>query len=107
MKIEIPFSEEMARMALTNRKFCTSRNKKYGSVGDTFRLEDDQSFGDFEIVAIVRRPLWFVACCWHLAEGFERQGGFIKIWHTLHPKLGWEPDKEVWVHWFVRAHPGG
>ena len=109
MKIEIPFSAEMARTVLENRKFCTSRNKKYGQVGDTFEVEDQgpwiPAFGGFEIVAIVKRPLWFVACCYHLAEGFDNQGGFVKMWEKLHPKKGWEPEKEVWVHWFIRVAP--
>lgn len=105
MKIEIPFSSGMSLAVLANRKFCTSRNKTYGQPGDTFRVEHESAFGEFEIVAIVKRPLWFVACCWHLAEGFSHQNGFIAIWDSLHPKKGWEPDKMVWVHWFVRVYP--
>jgi len=105
MKIEIPFSSGMSRAVLANRKFCTSRNKKYGQPSDTFRVKYGCTHGDFELVAIVKRPLWFVASCYHRAEGFEDLCGFVKIWRHLHPKNGWEPDKMVWVHWFVRVYP--
>ena len=105
MQIEIPFSNEMARAVLANRKFCTSRNKRYGHVGDTFRVEVKECYADFELVAIVARPLWFVACWLHIAEGFDDETGFTRIWELLHPKKGWEPYKTVWVHWFIRVAP--
>ena len=100
--IAIPFSPDMAHAAILGRKHCTSRNRRYGSVGDVFTLIDHGEELHFRIIAIERRPLWEVAKHLHHPEGFLSSDYFMDAWARLHPRKGWEPDRRVWVHWFAR-----
>ncbi len=100
---EIPFREDMASVAFNHWKFCTSRNQKYGEVGDNFPLRSGARNGVFVILAHTRHSLDYVAWNLYLVEGFKSYKDFVDVWLELHPKAGWEPEKRVWVHWFERV----
>lgn len=94
---EFPFSPPMAEAALTAKKICTSRNKKYGEIGDTFRIHGDL----FRIVDIQNRKLSFIATNFYRLEGFEQPGDFVQIWQQLHNGT-FDSAKVVYVHFFTR-----
>jgi hypothetical protein len=103
MEIEMPFRENMAQAILEGRKFCTSRNKKYGEVGDIFRVTAGKLSGDYKILAQTKHTLDFIAWILHHAEGFDGYFEFVKAWDEIHPRKGFISNQLVWVHWFERV----
>ena len=98
-KIDIPFRDGFRRAMLAGDKDCTSRNKRYGDVGDTF-----EKFGaTFEIDAQERSTLEDVALNLFREEGCTSPDHFIAVWKAIHPRAGWTPEKLVWVHYFKRV----
>jgi len=80
-------------------KTKTSRNKKYGSKGDTFI-----AFGEtFTIVNITKEKLKTVAEKYFEEEGFLDSNAFIQKWKQLHPRKGYDPEHEVYVHEFKKG----
>ena len=99
MSVEIPFKEPFRDSMLAGTKQCTSRTRRYGHVGDTF-----SAFGaDFVLTNIVKLPLADVASMLHRQEGFSSQEAFIELWAKIHPRKGWVPQQQVWVHWFRKV----
>lgn len=80
-------------------KRCTSRNKRYGEPGDTFKKWG----AEFELTDVKHFTLHLVADMYYESEGFDRPSEFIKCWEKLHPKKGYEPNKQVWVHFFRKV----
>jgi len=98
VEVIIPFKESFRTAMLTDKKTKTSRNKKYGKSGDTFK-----KFGAvFEIISVEKHPLKKVAEEWFFEEGCLTAEEFKNIWISLHPLKGYEKDKEVFVHTFKR-----
>lgn len=97
--IAIPFHEDMAQAALEGRKCCTSRNQKYGKPGDVFLIRGKE----FVLNEIYEEKLLIVSEVLYEMEGFLSPQGFIDKWVSIHPRLGWTPDKVVWVHVFSEA----
>lgn len=98
MNVTIPFQEDFKDPMLEGRKNYTSRTKKYGKPGDTFTC-----FGTtFTIEGVVKAPLWYVAQYLYQGEGFATREDFIKCWERLHPRKGYVPDQQVWVHFFLK-----
>ena len=62
MKINIPFNDWSKEKLRSQNKKATSRNSKYGKVGDTFKviLFENGLFIEYELELILRLPLWFV-----------------------------------------------
>ena len=82
-------------------KVWTSRTKKYGEAGDRF-----EAFGEvYEIVVVVKKPLAFVAKNWS-EEGCSSRDDFVEVWQEIHPRKGFVPDWEVWVHIFKKLGSG-
>lgn len=98
MKVKIPFLPEFQEPMLDGRKRWTSRTKHYGQKGDTF----DKFGATFEITATFKLPLGVVAHHNFLEEGFNNSKEFIDCWNRLHPRKGYVPDQEVWVHVFKK-----
>lgn len=87
----------MAKAALDGRKVCTSRNKRYGEPGDTFPIEGVE----FRLFATECVCLNRVAYCFYRQEGFDSPEGFIAKWNEIHPRVGYEEEHMVWLHWFA------
>lgn len=96
-QIDIPFHKEMKYALLNHDKDCTSRNKKYGKPGDFFILENRK----FVIDRIIKMNLIEVAHMLYKREGFTSPEKFKEYWNMLHPIKGFDPLKEVYVH-FLR-----
>lgn len=96
MELEIPFNNVFRERILSGVKTCTSRNKKYGKIGDSFTAFG----GEFEIYLIEKRRLDFVALHYNKQEGFKTPQEFVKFWKKLHPRKGFIMNQEVWVHWW-------
>jgi hypothetical protein len=96
MEIEIPFNDWSKERLNLMVKRATSRNKKYGNVGDTFKVGDSK----YQIELIVKLPLWFIQEELYESEGCFHNMEFEDIWVQIHPRAGWTPNKEVWYHKF-------
>lgn len=99
MKRRILFNAAFRMKLLSGKKTCTSRTKRCGKIGDTFT-----AFGEtFEIEKVSKMSLDEVAFYLCIAEGFYDSFSFIECWKRLHPFLGWQPDRQVYVHVFRRV----
>ena len=97
MKVFIPFNDWSNERLQAGRKFATSRNKKYGSPGDTF-----EAIGwRWKIVSVQRIPLKFVSNYLYEIEGSDSPMEFISVWDDIHPVKQYDPDHLVWVHFFA------
>lgn len=97
MEVKIPFMDEFKDVLLDGTKTWTSRTRRYGKAGDTFR-----AFGhEFEIVKVEKRVLWDVANHFK-EEGCKSAEHFKDVWRKLHRRKGWTPEKRVYVHIFRR-----
>ncbi|QLH74998.1 MAG: hypothetical protein HPY73_05785 [Methanomassiliicoccales archaeon] len=92
----IPFIDEMASAALSGRKTMTSRTRRYGRPGDTFRIEGRR----FRLISVRKECLVAVAYLYYEAEGFDSPQAFIDCWNMLHPRRRYRHDQMVWVHRF-------
>ena len=99
MKIEIPFNDWSRERLDRQWKKATSRTKKYGEVGDWFRVDDV----DYELELVIKIPLWFVAEDLYQSEGAESKEEFIDVWKSIHPKKGFKPFDMVWYHHFKES----
>jgi hypothetical protein len=97
-EIDLPFDELMREPMLKGEKICTSRTKRYGKPGDTFKAFD----ADYQILAITRMPVRVVANYLYPIEGFATPEGFKAMWCRLHPRLGYVGDLPVYVHFFIK-----
>lgn len=98
MKVKIPFKSQFQEAMLNGRKTMTSRTKRYGKEKDTFDV-----FGaTFVITSIYQASLMFVANECYLDEGVDSSYDFVKIWEQIHPRKGFQPSQNVWVHEFKR-----
>lgn len=101
-KIDIPFCNEMKELLYTNKKLATTRNKRYGGVGDTFDVVFKGTILTYEILAVFCLSLYDVAKELYFIEGFLSSMEFRECWVRLHSRIGWTPDKPVFVHIFRR-----
>ena len=97
MNIEIPFNKWSLKKLENGIKYATSRNKKYGEVGDTFNVNGSK----YQLTVVTKLPLWFIAFHLHKTEGCKRPIDFENIWKEIHPKKGWKDTQVVWYHHFV------
>lgn len=95
-KIEIPFNKWSEERLNLFAKTATSRNKKYGEVGDTFEVNGTT----YELDLVIKLPLWFVSEDLYDSEGALNFLEFEDIWKKIHPKKGFIPEQEVWYHHF-------
>lgn len=97
-EVKIPFLQEFKERMLSGQKTATTRSKKYGDSGDTFKI-----FGaEFRIIKTLKMPLSAIAYAFYKQEGFETRQGFVNIWNRLHPRRGYQPDDKKFIHFFVK-----
>ena len=98
MKVKIPFYERFRKPMLDDVKTWTSRTRRMGNVGDTF-----EAFGqDFLIERVERKSLFEIALRHHKDEGCESAKDFVEVWKKIHPRMGYDHTKRVYVHVFRR-----
>ena len=94
--------EEFEERMLTGKKIATTHTKKYGNGGDLFC-----AFGhSFQLTKVNKVYLQDVCSIYYTQEGFNSQPEFIDCWKKLHPRSGYQPEKEVWLHEFKRIEEG-
>lgn len=97
-EINIPMNLWSKDKLQNKTKLATTRNKRYGKIGDTFIVDFDKISYKYEILGVFKLPLYYVAKDLYHIEGAENPLEFRKIWEEIHPDAGWNPDKEVYVH---------
>lgn len=96
MRVEIPFQERWRDLMLTGKKTMTSRTKRYGQEGDTFK-----AFGaTFKIYHMGELPLHMIAAGYYLLEGCVSPADFEHVWWSLHPRKGFVDEQVVFCHFF-------
>lgn len=93
---EIPFREEFEEDIKNRNKTATSRTKKYGEPGDSFKAFSMT----IELTHCVHVPLFVVAKYFYREEGFASPEDFKKAWNKIHPRKRYEhdPGRMVWLH---------
>lgn len=95
MEVKIPFNKWSEERLEQGRKLCTSRNKIYGSVGDSFHSKSAVHF----IKLIKPFPLWFVRDFLYQLEGANSPDEFVSVWKIIY-RGRFNEDKVVYVHFF-------
>lgn len=96
-RIKIPFNSWSRTRLISGKKYATSRNKRYGEVGDTFEAVGMR----YVIRGVCWLPLWFVGSDLFESEGCDSPSEFVDVWNAIHPRKRWVPDQYVWYHLFV------
>lgn len=105
--VSIPFNNWSKMRLLYGKKTATSRNKRYGEVGDVFTV----AFGEeekvntpltrsYRITHIEYVSLGFVADLFWEREGAFGRSEFINVWNEIHPRKRFNPEQKVYLHLF-------
>ena len=94
--INIPFMPKWKQKMLSRQKTATSRTHKYGMVGDNFEIFNHT----FRITQISFISLELIAEYFYKQEGCDNPNEFIEIWKQIHPIMGWQPKRKVYIHLF-------
>ena len=102
MKIPIfPFNKWSCKKLQYFNKTCTSRNKKYGNVGDTFEVVLlNGNTNHYKLTHVERVTLGFVRDHFYEKEGCDNPKHFEKIWVEIHPGKKFDQNHKVWLHCF-------
>ena len=92
----IPFLPEFREAVRSGRKTMTTRTKPYGKAGDVLQGPDCHLL----LVEVNKTRLAIVANFCFTQEGFDSTEDFETAWAGLHPKRGYQPNQEVWLHRF-------
>jgi hypothetical protein len=95
--VAIPFQDKFEPLILNGSKICTSRTKRYGQVGDIFRVGGKW----FSLMLIEELALQFIADKLYKAEGLGSPADFISVWRSLPHYKGFQPEQKVFVHFFT------
>lgn len=93
--IEITFMRKFIPAILDGTKTWTCRTKPYGVPGQKFVVYNRL----FKLDSVERIQLMEASRNWK-KEGCDSEEDFIEIWKSLHPILGYDPFRIVWVHKF-------
>lgn len=99
-EIEMPFNEWSKERLKLKTKLATTRTKRYGKIGDTFKIHFKVCDYTFELLAVFKLKLYDVASQLYYIEGADSPKEFREVWEDIHPRAGWQPDKLVYVHLF-------
>jgi len=97
-EINIPFNKIFNNALIMGIKICTTKNKKYGEIGDYFRLRGTDIY--FKIINISRIKLEDIINNLYIEEGFNSKEDFKKFWLTIHNKL--QLDKKYYLYTFIK-----
>jgi len=98
MKIKIPFNKWSRDRIQQGIKTATTRNKKYGEIGDRFMVDGSE----FVLTVVSRVTLGTVAEISYDVEGAKSKAEFIRIWNKIHPRKRYVPYQKVWYHRFTQ-----
>ena len=100
-QVEIPFRPDMRQAIIDGHKSCTSRNKRYGKAGDTFKIGGRT----YRLTSVCKRRLGSVATFLYGQEGTDSPAAFTALWAEIHPGRGFDSFQQVWVHFFEEVRP--
>ncbi len=95
-EIIIPFRKDMRDKVLAGEKIATTRKTKYGFPGDTFKVGRVTC----RLTEVRKLKLVSVAKDWFKEEGFKSPEEFVETWVDIHPRIGYSPDRIVFLHLF-------
>ena len=107
MEINIPFNDWSKARLRANHKNATSRNKRYGNVGDTFTVDcgySDDRYIKYELTHVERVTLAFVRDHFYWQEGCHVADMFVDVWNDIHPKKKFVDEQKVWLHYFKKIN---
>ena len=101
-EINIPFNEWSKERLYDERKCATSRNKKYGVVGDWFEVvfKDRNESRKYQLIDVIKTKLISVRDFAWKSEGADNPEDFEQVWNDIHPKKKFQPEQYVWFHRF-------
>lgn len=100
-EIDIPFNGWSRRRLNAGRKFCTSRTKKYGEVGDTFKMGGQL----YEIIKIEPFRYDVIIESFYIKEGADSPGELRGVFKQIFRGKEPEADREFYVHFFEPLNP--
>ena len=92
----IPFLPEFREAVRSGLKTMTTRTKPYGKAGDLLQGPDCRLL----LIAVDETRLALVANFCFSQEGFDSTEDFETAWAKIHPRRGYQPNQEVWLHRF-------
>jgi hypothetical protein len=101
-RIELSFSDEMKRLVFEGKKTATTRIRKKGQIGDTFRVRNRlYEILDIEIlpwneVVSDNKALFELS----MKEGFGAATNYIEKIESIYPCLKKDPTNFVAIHYF-------
>ena len=95
-EIIMPFRKDMRDKVLAGEKIATTRKTKYGFAGDTFMVGKAMC----RLTEVKKIRLYAVAKEWFKEEGFKSPEEFVEVWVDIHPRIGYNPDRVVFLHLF-------
>jgi len=101
-RIEIPFNKWSLERLYDESKCATSRNKKYGNIGDWFEVifKDKDESRKYQLIEVTKTKLKSVRDFGWQDEGCNSPEEFVKVWKKIHPRKGWIDNQYVWFHKF-------
>lgn len=93
----LPFRPYFVKRIADGKKRCTARTQKYGEVGDRLKT----AAGTIELTEVARVPLEVVRDHYWPDEGCESPEDFERVWNAIHPRKGYDPAQQVWLHRFI------
>jgi hypothetical protein len=102
VKIQIPFNKWSKQRLYEELKYATSRNKKYGNVGDWFEVifNDKDEIRKYQLIEVNQTKLKSVRDFGWEDEGCRCPEEFVEVWKDIHPRKGWIDEQRVWFHRF-------
>jgi len=99
MRIKIPFNDWSRARLAAGKKSCTSRTKRYGDPGDTFKVDGVE----YHLTDVTHDLLADVKRYFFAEEGCATPEEFERIWDQIHPRKRFNGISRVWLHQFKRV----
>lgn len=96
--VDLPFQPRWRPLVLDGTKTTTIRSKRYGSPNDEFLVDGTR----FRLTHVDAMPLARARDLAWRDEGMTSPAQFEATWIENHPKRGFVPTDQVWVHRFRR-----
>ncbi len=93
---DLPFHDRFVDAIQSGRKTMTSRNSRYGKAGDILWTPA----GFVRLLDVRKCEIETVAQEHYHEEGLDSPEEFREVWREIHPRKGWVPDQEIWLHEF-------
>ena len=94
--VVLPFLMWFQGLVRQGHKTMTARTRRYGAAGDVL-----QGPGCLlELLEVRRARLGEIATLHYVEEGLDSPEEFERVWRSIHPRVGYDAAREVWLHRF-------